>query len=148
MTEEENKVEPPKYCEETMSYMPTPVTVEDLKVSEAITHDPTMYSDPHTNASNKTKWDRVREVFGSQGDATLFAALSYEKVYQDDDPFQAEAAAFVADLRAQYIQQRLNEKFTVDLHLMYLRNVQWMVRFRERARLHHINQVVKTSTLH
>lgn len=129
-------------------YMAVPETNEDIAFSDAIANCKTTFSDPEANISNADKWAHAKKVFNADPDATLFSALPYEQIYQMDDPVKSEATAFVADLRCQYLQRKLDERFTPELHILYLRNVQWMVKLREQSRMKHIQKILRSAKLH
>lgn len=134
--------------EEESAYMPMPVDMQDIEFCNALVNDPATFSDPTIRVSNKEKWDRARSIFGAPEDSTLFANLSYEELYADDDAVRAEAGAFVADLRVQYLTKRLANGYNHELHTLFLSNMQWLVKLRERARMKGINQAMKNRPLH
>lgn len=93
--------------------------------------------------NNKQKWNRVKEVFKADK-ASLFSDIDYRDWFSKDDPRTCEAAAFFADLRAQWLAKMLDGNPTNPyLHRWYLLNKQWQVRLRERARMHVMGELIK-----
>lgn len=118
--------------------------VDDLAVSSAIVssamklcEDDTTFSDS-SGLSNKDKWGCITAVFQCP-DCNLFYDFSFDEVYETDHPTLAEAAWYVADLRAQFYQQTLEESpMDTYAHSEFILNRQWSTRFRERVALHQI----------
>lgn len=148
MSEYDDNVNSPKDGEvETVNYMTAPADLQDIQLCEAIVAD-SLVSDPSINITNQQKWEHVKKTFKAPPDTTLFARISYESVYDTDDPVKCEATAFVADLRIQYLEKRLEKEFSPTLHGLYLANIQWMVKLRERARMKGLQQMLKGVILH
>jgi hypothetical protein len=134
--------------ENDVPYICVPDDHEDVAFSDAIANDKNLYSDPEMNVSNFDKWSHVKKVFNAEPDITIFAAIRYEVVYEMDDPVKSEAASYVADIRAQYLAKKLEKCFTPEAHLLYLRNVQWMVKLREQSRLVAIQKHIRSQRMH
>jgi hypothetical protein len=130
-----------------MDFMPPAENPTHIEISQMIVGDKKYISD-HSGYTNNEKWSLILNTFNAAPDSTLFAELSYDEIYTDDDPAHAEAAAYLADLRTQYFNKLLEEKFTPEHHMLYLVNRQWMVRFRERALLSNLTQQMKSAVLH
>jgi hypothetical protein len=124
------------------NYMPAFPTPDDLDLSERICADDKVFSDS-SGISNRDKWTFAMDVMECD-DCSLFSDLSFEQIYAEDDPLMCEAAAFIADLRSQYLQRQL-DKFpsSLESHQLYVRNRQWYARLRERASLVALEELSK-----
>lgn len=130
----------------TTNYTPALVTPEDLDVSAKICSDDKTFSDG-TGISNRAKWDFAMAVFEC-ADCTLFSHVSFEEVYELDDPLKAEAASFIADLRAQFFQRRLSQyPASLEDHNFYIRNRQWQARFAARVQLERFQRASRSVML-
>lgn len=129
------------------NYMPAEPTRADVDECDGLCNDDKLFSD-QSGLSNKDKWEYVQQVFNCQGQCNLFSAISFETIYQDDDANRAGAAAFVADLRVQYLRGLLS-KNPVDLatHVFYVRNKQWWAKLRERANLKRFTEMTRDARL-
>jgi len=104
-----------------------------------------VYSDD-TGLSNVEKWHQAQSIFGEA--ENIFAELSYEEVFEGDDPYRAQAAAFVADLRAQHYLAKIREDRTnMYLHSLFVCQATWRTRFFERANLENISQMMRDARL-
>lgn len=130
-----------------MDFMPQPESATHVQLGQEIV-DNERYCSDHSGYSNKMKWASAMNTFGAPEGTTLFAQLNYEEVYKLDDAAKCEAAAYIADLRAQYFAKLIEETFTPERHLLYLANRQWQVRFRERAALAGVQHMLKGKLLH
>lgn len=129
------------------NYMPDDPASEALEESARICLDEKTFSD-QSGLSNKDKWEHIQRVFNCDGQCSLFSAISFENVYKEDDAARCGAAAFIADLRAQYLRTLLI-KNPVDLatHMFYLRNKQWWAKLRERANLNRFAEMTRNARL-
>ncbi len=129
-------------------YIDLPQSMDDVTLSDQLANDATVYSDSDNKFSNADKWAHAKKVLNAEPDTTIFAQVSYEAIYALDDPVKAEATSFVADLRAQYLEKKLEHTFTPELHRMYLLNIQWLVRLREQVRMRYIQKELRAQRLH
>jgi hypothetical protein len=91
----------------------------------------------------------AREFIGDGLPAfSLFSFVSYEDIYAQDDGTKCIAASYIADLRAQFLEDTL-EKSPNDMvaHALYIRNKQWQAKLRERANLGNLQNAFKTMRL-
>jgi hypothetical protein len=95
--------------------------------------------------SNLQKWEHAKGVLGDA--PSLFTDLSYEEVFEEDDPIKAQAAGFVADLRAQHFQVKLNsDRTNMTLHRLYVKHATWRTRFYERTNLQNLADMMCHAT--
>lgn len=124
------------------NYMPTEATEADLKLCGRICRDAKKFSDA-SGMSNKDKWETVQYVFDSE-ECSLFSIISFETIYENDEPNACNAAAHMADLRTQFFEHYLQtEREDMHLHALWVINKQWYVKLRERANLYHIQRALK-----
>lgn len=124
------------------NYMPTEASDADLKLCGRICRDDKKFSDA-SGLSNKAKWETVQYVFDSD-ECNLFSIISFETIYQNDEPNACNAAAYMADLRVQFLEHHLmTEDDDIALHNLWMINKQWYVRLRERANLYHIQKALR-----
>lgn len=99
-----------------------------------------------TGLSNLQKWEQAQAILGPADD--IFTEISYEEVFQGDDPYKAQAAAYIADLRAQHFQSKIRgDRCNMRLHSLFVHNATWRVRFFERANLENIAQMLRDARL-
>jgi hypothetical protein len=125
-----------------MNYMPAFPSPDDLDLSARICADDKIFSDS-SGISNRDKWNFAMDVMECD-DCSLFSALSFEEIYAQDDPMMCEAAAFIADLRSQYLLRQLDRyPASLESHQFYVRNRQWYSRLRERTSLAALEEISK-----
>lgn len=126
-----------------MHLYPSP---EDLDLSAKICSDEKTFSDS-SGISNKDKWLFAMDVMECD-DCSLFSEVSFEQIYMEDDPLFCEAAAYIADLRSQFLLKEL-EKFprSLESHQLYIRNRQWYARLREHQSLQALGALTKNIVL-
>jgi len=129
------------------NYMPSDPSDECVEESAKICTDEKVFSD-QSGLSNREKWDYIQSIFNCEGQCTLFSSISFESIYQEDDAARCGAAAFVADLRVQYLRAKLT-KNSVDLatHVFYVRNKQWWAKLRERTNLNRFSEMIRDTRL-
>lgn len=128
--------------------MPSSYTQEDLEECNKLCSDASIFSDD-TGISNADKWQIVNKVFMcSEETGNLFSAVSFDDIFASDDVFICEAAGYIADLRSQFFEQRL-QKYPNDFeyHHFYIMNKRWYGRFRERVSLDQLQSLLKTVKL-
>lgn len=132
----------------TYNYMFSVASKEDMLHANALCADGKVFSD-NSRMPNALKWQMARE-FLAEGDAefTLFSPVSYEDIYEDDDATKCVAASYVADLRAQFLEDILDRRPTdMVAHALYVRNKQWQAKLRERANLNNLQNAFKSMRL-
>jgi hypothetical protein len=127
------------------NYMPDTATEEDFATANAICAE-TSVSDA-SKKTNAQKWEFVKKVFSAH-DCNLFSGINYENVYLRDNALACEAAAYVADLRSQYLEESLKVRpEDSTLHILFVINRIWSVKFRERVNLSNLEKVFKQMVL-
>ncbi|MFM7012591.1 MAG: hypothetical protein ACKO0Z_25210 [Betaproteobacteria bacterium] len=115
------------------NYMPSTATEDEINLARAVCARETV-SDS-SKLTNSQKWAHVQEVYRKY-DSSLYSGIDYEATYTRDNLVECEAASFVADLRAQFLEEILKqEPLNPGAHVLFLLNKTWHVRFRERVEL-------------
>lgn len=116
------------------NYMIDKPTEEDLNAAERLCNDERAYSDG-SRLSNEEKW-RYATAILEREKPTLFTPISYEDVYEEDDPVKCLAASYVADLRLQFLTSRLS-KNPADMvaHSLYMYNTTWHAKLSKRTQI-------------
>ena len=116
------------------NYMIAAPTEEDVSLASDLCSNDSIFSDG-TRLCNAEKWKYSGAIL-ERGEATLFSPISYEDIYLTDDTVKCLAAAYVADLRLQFLSMRLiRNPADMVAHKLYLSNAIWMSKLNQRAQL-------------
>ncbi|MGD9670113.1 MAG: hypothetical protein AB7U75_13785 [Hyphomicrobiaceae bacterium] len=122
----------------------------DIEGANRVCNDRDRVTDD-SGATNQDKWLFASRIL-NEGETpfSIFDVIDFEKVYFGSDYITCEAAAIVAELRTQYLQDQLDANPN-DLHAhnLYVKNRLWQTRLRERhvLRNYELNEVRATPRL-
>lgn len=121
------------------------LTEEQFQIGVELTKDDKIISDV-SGLTNKDKWERLVDTFRiDPNQHTIFSELDVVDIMRRDNGKMCEAAAFMCDLRCQWLAKMI-DKYPVGVvhwHRWYVMNRQWLVPLRERARMHYLGEALK-----
>jgi hypothetical protein len=80
--------------------------------------------------ANKRRWSFIESTFDKEG-CNLFSNLDYKEALAQDKLQFIQAASFMADMRAEFLQQELDrDNAAMGLHRLFLKNLIWATRLR------------------
>jgi hypothetical protein len=86
--------------------------------------------DDESVTSNKRRWSFIESTYEKDG-CNLFSNLDYREALTQAKSQYIQAAAFMADMRAEFLLQELDrDNSNLDLHRLYLKNLIWATRLR------------------
>jgi len=105
-------------------------------IAHAIVENESVFS-RQGEPSNAHKMMHIRSVFNSN-EATIHQPCELSHIFTGNLPGMQQAAAFLADLRCQYIKKLLEENIINPMvgNLWLWRNRVWYVRLREQMSMH------------
>lgn len=117
---------------------PPSLTLDPAKASmlEAMVSENVSIFSQNDEPSNADKFEHIKNVFDNQK-MTITMRFPYDDVFEQSDITLYQAAAFLADLRCQYITELLRAEIIDERngYLFYIRNRVWYVRMREQFRI-------------
>lgn len=121
------------------------LTEEQFQIGLALCKDEKTITDG-TGYTNKDKWDKITDIFRiDKTHHSIFSDLDLIDVLRRDQGLLCEAAAYMCDLRCQWLLKMLEQhpQGVVHWHRWYVLNRQWQIPLRERARMHYLSEALK-----